>query len=154
MKYRDIVQTYVDDKLSMEVLADKTSDFIDKVRENHPEEVDEFLKDLKSDFYYLTYEEAKRVVDNLKNESSEHPMGEKWSKELAIKAFTSEGHPRNSDKYSENGIYFVMNMVYSDFFPMYKDDVEKYVEHAYLFLTDKDYKGKYAKEKWYALKKA
>lgn len=43
---------------------------------------------------------------------------------------------------------------YSDFFPMYKDDVSKYVEHAYLFLNDKDFKCKYSKEKWYAKKRA
>ena len=51
-------------------------------------------------------------------------------------------------------VIWAMNMVYSDFFPMYKDDVKKYVEHAYLFLNDKDYSGKYSKEKWYAKKRA
>lgn len=57
-------------------------------------------------------------------------------------------------KYSENGVYWAMNMVYSDFHPLHKDDVSKYIEHAYLFLNDKDYSGKYAKEKWYAKKRA
>ena len=65
-------------------------------------------------------------------------MGEKWDKATALKAFKDEGHSINTDKYSENGVYYAMNMVYSDYFPMYKDDVEKYVEHAYLFLNDKD----------------
>lgn len=51
-------------------------------------------------------------------------------------------------------VIWAMNMVYSDFFPMYKDDVSKYVEHAYLFLNDKDFKCKYSKEKWYAKKRA
>lgn len=153
MKYRDIVQTFVDDDLSMEVLADKTSDFVEMVRDKHPEAVENFLRDLKTEFYFLSDEEAKKAVDNLRNESAEHPMGEKWNKETALKAFKEEGHPLKTDKYSENGVYYAMNMVYSDFFPMYKDDVEKYVEHAYLFLMDKDYKGKYAKEKWYACKR-
>lgn len=46
-----------------------------------------------------------------------------------------------------------LGMVYSDFYKMYKDEEdEKYFEHAYLFLCDKDYKGRYAKEKWYARK--
>lgn len=153
MKYKDIVKTFVEDDLSMEELTDKTNEFVESVRDKHPEAVEAFLHNLKKDFYYLSDEEAKRAVDNLRNESSEHPMGEKWDKTTALKAFKDEGHPTSSDKYSENGVYFTMNMVYSDFFPMYKDDVEKYVEHAYLFLNDKDYKGKYSKEKWYACKK-
>lgn len=153
MRYKDIVKTFVEDDLSMEVLTDKTSEFVEIVRDKHPEAVEAFLNNLKKDFYYLTDEEAKKVVDNLKNESSEHPMGEKWDKTTALKAFKDEGHPTSSDRYSENGVYYAMNMVYSDYFPMYKDDVEKYVEHAYLFLNDKDYSGKYAKEKWYACQK-
>ena len=51
-------------------------------------------------------------------------------------------------------VIWAMNMVYSDFHPLHKDDVKKYVEHAYLFLNDKDYSGKYSKEKWYAKKRA
>lgn len=62
-------------------------------------------------------------------------------------------YPTSNAKYSENGVYWAMNMVYSDFHPLHKDDVKKYVEHAYLFLNDKDYSGKYSKEKWYAKKR-
>lgn len=80
--------------------------------------------------------------------------GEKWNKETVLKVFADAGHPTSNARYSENGVYWAMNMVYSDFFPMYKDDVSKYVEHAYLFLNDKDYSGKYSKEKWYAKKRA
>lgn len=76
--------------------------------------------------------------------------GEKWQ---TLQAFEQMGYPKSSDRYSENGVYFACNMVYSDFYKMYKDEEdEKYFEHAYLFLCDKDYKGRYAKEKWYARK--
>lgn len=75
-------------------------------------------------------------------------------KETTLKVFSDAGHPLSNERYSENGVYWAMNMVYSDFFPMYKDDVSKYVEHAYLFLNDKDFKCKYSKEKWYAKKRA
>ena len=88
------------------------------------------------------------------NESKEHPKGERWDKETVLKVFSEAGYPTSNAKYSENGVYWAMNMVYSDFFPMYKDDVSKYIEHAYLFLNDKDYSGKYSKEKWYAKKRA
>lgn len=104
--------------------------------------------------FFLTDREAKAVVDKMENESKEHPKGEKWNKETVLKVFADAGHPTSNARYSENGVYWAMNMVYSDFFPMYKDDVSKYVEHAYLFLNDKDYSGKYAKEKWYAKKRA
>lgn len=102
----------------------------------------------------LTEREAKEVVEKMENESKEHPKGEKWNKETVLKVFADAGHPTSNARYSENGVYWAMNMVYSDFFPMYKDDVSKYVEHAYLFLNDKDYSGKYSKEKWYAKKRA
>lgn len=88
------------------------------------------------------------------SESREHPKGERWNKETTLKVFSDAGHPLSNERYSENGVYWAMNMVYSDFFPMYKDDVSKYVEHAYLFLNDKDFKCKYSKEKWYAKKRA
>lgn len=98
--------------------------------------------------------EAKEVVDKMINESKEHPKGERWDKETVLKVFSEAGYPTSNAKYSENGVYWAMNMVYSDFHPLHKDDVSKYIEHAYLFLNDKDYSGKYAKEKWYAKKRA
>ena len=102
----------------------------------------------------LTEREAKEVVDKMINESKEHPKGERWDKETVLKVFSEAGYPTSNAKYSENGVYWAMNMVYSDFHPLHKDDVKKYVEHAYLFLNDKDYEGKYSKEKWYAKKRA
>lgn len=86
------------------------------------------------------------------NENPEKPMGEKWDKETTLKVFSDAGHPTHSDRYSENEIYFAMNMAYSDFFPMYGEEVKSYVEHAFLFLNDKDYKGEVSKAKWYAKK--
>lgn len=100
------------------------------------------------------FREAKEVVDKMINESKEHPKGERWDKETVLKVFSEAGYPTSNAKYSENGVYWAMNMVYSDFHPLHKDDVSKYIEHAYLFLNDKDYSGKYAKEKWYAKKRA
>lgn len=114
----------------------------------------EGLKSTK-DFLKTTPEPQIREVCNQAGlTDKEHPKGEKWNKETVLKVFADAGHPTSNARYSENGVYWAMNMVYSDFFPMYKDDVSKYVEHAYLFLNDKDYSGKYSKEKWYAKKRA
>ena len=129
-------------------------EFIDEMEERHPEKVQNFMLAMEDEFsFFLTEREAKEVVEKMENESKEHPKGEKWNKETVLKVFADAGHPTSNARYSENGVYWAMNMVYSDFFPMYKDDVSKYIEHAYLFLNDKDYSGKYSKEKWYAKKR-
>lgn len=157
MTYKRIVYEISEhaDKEDMELLTYMTDEFVESMRERHPEKVEMFLESIEDEFsYFLTEREAKAVVDKMENESKEHPKGEKWNKETVLKVFADAGHPLSNARYSENGVYWAMNMVYSDFFPMYKDDVSKYIEHAYLFLNDKDYKGKYAKEKWYAKKRA
>lgn len=157
MTYKRIVYDISEhaDKKDMELLTCMTDEFVESMRERHPEKVEMFLEDVEDEFsFFLTDREAKAVVDKMENESKEHPKGEKWNKETVLKVFSDAGHPTSNARYSENGVYWAMNMVYSDFFPMYKDDVAKYIEHAYLFLNDKDYKGKYSKEKWYAKKRA
>lgn len=156
-KYKEIVEKVSSkgDKSDMELLACMIGEFIDEMEERHPEKVQNFMLAMEDEFsFFLTDREAKAVVDKMENESKEHPKGEKWNKETVLKVFADAGHPTSNARYSENGVYWAMNMVYSDFFPMYKDDVSKYVEHAYLFLNDKDYSGKYSKEKWYAKKRA
>lgn len=157
MKYGEIVRQTAKTatKQDMELLTDMTEDFIEGMRERYPEKVDAFIENIAEEFsFFLTDKEAKDIVDKMENESREHPKGERWDKETTLKVFSDAGHPLSNERYSENGVYWAMNMVYSDFFPMYKDDVSKYVEHAYLFLNDKDYSGKYSKEKWYAKKRA
>lgn len=156
-KYKEIVDKVANkgDKSDMELLACMIGGFLDEMEERYPEKVKNFINAMEDEFsFYLTDREAKEVVEKMVNESKEHPKGERWDKETTLKVFTDAGHPLSNERYSENGVYWAMNMVYSDFFPMYKDDVAKYVEHAFLFLNDKDYKGKYSKEKWYAKKKA
>lgn len=155
--YKEIVYEISEkaDKEDMELLTCMTSEFLEEIEERHPEKVSNFLKDIEDEFsYFLTEREAKAIIEAFENESTEHPKGERWDKKTVLKVFSDAGHPLHNERYSENGVYFAMNMVYSDFFPMYKDDVAKYIEHAFLFLNDKDYKGKYSKEKWYAKKKA
>ena len=137
----------------MERLTDLTNDFIEKVRKEHPEIVAVFLSDLKEEFNkHLTLEEAKAYVDAMINEDTERPRGQMWNKEEAVKAFISTGYPQATDKYNEAEVYYTMNMVYSDYYPMYRENLKNYIDHAYLFLNDKDYKGRYSKAKWYAKK--
>lgn len=156
MKYGEIVRQTAKTatKQDMELLTDMTDEFVESMRERHPEKVEMFLEEIEDEFsFFLTEREAKAVVDKMENESKEHPKGEKWNKETVLKVFADAGHPLSNARYSENGVYYAMNMVYSDYYPMYGNNVKMYVEHAYLFLNDKDYKGEYSKEKWSALKK-
>lgn len=155
MKYGEIVRKFApySTREEMEKLTDMTEAFVEKVREKMPQMAEEFVQSVHDEFcFFLDYATAKKIVDKMKNESPERPMGEKWSKETTLKVFADAGHPTSSERYSENGVYFAMNMVYSDFFPLYGEDVKSYIEHAFLFLNDKDYSGKYSKEKWYAKK--
>lgn len=156
MKYDEIVEKIAvkPDKEDMRKLTCMTNEFVEEMREKYPEKVETFLENVAEEFcYFLTDKEAKKIVDKMENESPENPHGEKWDKETTLKVFSDAGHPLSNERYSENGVYWAMNMVYSDFFPMYKEDTSKYIEHAFLFLNDKDYCGKYSKEKWFAKKK-
>lgn len=144
MKYKD--KATEDDMIRLTKL---TSEFVED-----PYDKDEFLDKVEDDLcYFLSEKEAKHYVSLMENDDPNLPRGQKWTKEQTLQAFEQMGYPKSSDRYSENGVYFACNMVYSDFYKMYKDEEdEKYFEHAYLFLCDKDYKGRYAKEKWYARK--
>lgn len=155
MRYKDLIRKLVATSSTedMEKLTDMTDDFVEKVRERSPQMADDFVGSINSEFsYFLDQETAKKIIDKMQNENRERPTGEKWDKQTALKAFADAGHPTGNDRYSENGVYYAMNMVYSDFYPMYGEDVKKYADHAFLFLNDKDYQGKCSKEKWYAKK--
>lgn len=143
MKYKDTATT--EDMIRLTKL---TNDFVED-----PYDRDEFLDKVESELcYFLTEKEAKYYVDMMENENPSHPKGGKWTKAQTLQAFEQMGYPKSSARYSENGVYYACNMVYSDYYPMYEDEDEKYLEHAYLFLNDKDYKGHHSKEKWYARK--
>ena len=155
MKYGEIVRKASDNatREDMERLTDLTDQFIEDMREKHPEAVAVFLEAVNEEFNkYLTLEEAKAYVDAMENEDTERPRGQMWNKEEAIKAFTSAGYPQATEKYNEAEVYYTLNMVYSDYYPMYRENLKHYIDHAYLFLNDKDYKGRYSKAKWYAKK--
>lgn len=154
MKYKEIVKSIIpySTKEEMEKLNCMTDAFVEKVREKMPQMAEEFVHSIHDEFFFIDYDTAKMVVDKMQNENHEQPIGEKWDKETTLKVFADAGHPTHSDRYSENGVYFAMNMVYSDFYPMYGEDVKSYIEHAFLFLNDKDFKGDVSKEKWYIKK--
>lgn len=79
MRYKDIVKDSLATatREDMEILNCATDKFIEKMREQHPEEVEAFLSEIKDDLSkHLTYEEAKAYVDEMENEDSDRPRGQ------------------------------------------------------------------------------
>lgn len=144
MTYAEIVRKYSEKatKNQMEHLTDITNDFIEK-----PYDKALFFDKIENVFCkFLTEKQAKDLVSKMINEDG--TKGEKWSMEIIKQVWT---HPEESDKYNFAEVYYTMNMVYSDYFTMYKEQTELYIEHTYLFLTDKDFqKEGISKAKWYA----
>lgn len=148
--YENLILKYSDsaDEETMKKITCLTNEFIEK-----PYSKEDFLDKIEDELcYFLSDKEAKKCVDAMENEDPNHPKGGKWSKEQTLKAFEEMNYPTETLRFSPNGVFYACNMVYSDFYPMYKENEKAYFEHAYLFLKDKDYKGKYSKEKWYARK--
>lgn len=144
MKYKD--KATEDDMIRLTKL---TGEFVED-----PCDKDEFPDKAEDDLCcFLSEKEAKHYVSLMENDDPSLPGGRKRTKEQTLQAFGQTGYPKSSGRYPENGVYFACNMVCPDFYKMYRDEEdEKYFGHAYLFLCDKDYKGRYAKEKWYARK--
>lgn len=148
--YKDIVKYYSDNATleQMLKLTDITNDFIE-----HPYDKQEFFEDVEDVFCkFLTAKQAKHYVARMEN--SDNSLGEHWDMETTSRVWREKGYEDKTDDYNLCEVYYVMNMVYSDYYPLYKDDVDAYVDHTYLFLTDKDYKNEsLSKTKWYATTK-
>ena len=72
----------------------------------------------------LSIEKAKTLVKNMK------PYGEHWNFERVREVMNT------GCKDSTN--YYVLNMMYNDYYGMFKDETDKYIEMARLWLNDED----------------
>lgn len=72
----------------------------------------------------LSVDKAKSLVKEMK------PYGEHWNIDRVKEVL----HTNCKD--SSN--YYVMNMMYNDYYEMFKDDTNKYIEMARLWLNDED----------------
>lgn len=150
MLYKEIIKKYID-KLSnnqMEQLLVITNDYIEA-----PYSKEEFLENVENIFCkHLTEKQAKKYVSKMINDDGS--KGEHWSIEEVKKVWLEKGYAEENDKYNFWEVYYTMNMVYSDYCRMYKDEMKMYLEHSYLFLMDKDYNNEeMSKAKWYATNK-
>jgi hypothetical protein len=115
----------------MEELTEMVSDFIDEVKEHHPEKAHNFIMmvDLLLNPHF-TKETAYYAVSNMKNKDGS--IGEHWSRETTDRVLESRGYEFNHCDW-----YYVLNMMYSDYYKSGRSD-DTYIELAYDFLSDED----------------
>ena len=133
MTYNQLIEKYVDESSEeqMRLLSKETSSFIECMRENHPEKVNEFLT--KIDLIlnpHFSKETAKYAVSKMKNKDGS--VGEHWTYETTTKVLEGKGY-----KFKPCDWYYVLNMVYSDYYKSGRAD-ETYIEMAHDFLCDED----------------
>lgn len=131
--FQKLIDEYLksSDKHTMEHLTHKIDNFVEEVRETHPELVKKFLCwiDLELNPHF-TKETAEYAVSKMKNKDGS--TGEHWSYAVAEKALYSKEYDFN-----EADWYYVLNMVYSDYYKSGKSD-DVYIELACDFLSDAD----------------
>lgn len=146
--YEEIIEPFVDtaDERDMECLTEMTSDFIEKVRTRMPQEVEQFLMkiDLKLNPHF-TEETAKYAVAHMNNEDG--TTGEHWDY-----GTTSEVLRSKSLMFTQPDWYYVLNMMYSDYYHE-DEDADYYIDLAIDFLKDKDAPDGKAKKYYLAMKK-
>lgn len=132
MKYREIVNDFVnsEDPVDMVKLTEITEKFIDEVKDTNPDLVHRFMMKLKMYKHpFKNRERAEYAVGCLKNEDGS--TGEHWDYDTTSKIAEKYGIE------SKPKFYYVLNMVYSDFYEPGKPDSE-YVKEALKFIGDKD----------------
>lgn len=146
MKYHELVKNYVDNASheDMVELTKETDDFIEEVRELHPEMVDKFL--MKVDLVFnphFTKETAKYVVSKMKNKDGS--SGEHWDYDTTSKVLENKKYD-----FKPCDWYVALNMIFSDFYKSGRSD-DTYIELAYDFLADVDAPKDKMKKYWKAM---
>lgn len=133
MKYHELVKHHIEDARyeDMVELVKETDCFVEKVREHHPEMVEDFLMKvdliLNSDF---TKETALYVVSKMKNKDG--TTGEHWNYDTTTKVLEAKGYD-----FKPCDWYITLNLIYSDYYKQGRTD-DTYVELAHDFLADVD----------------
>lgn len=129
---------------TMEHLTRKVNWFVEKVREDNSELAEHFLT--KVDIIlnpHFTKDSAKMVVSKMENKDGS--TGEHWNYETTSKVL----HNHNLD-FDESDWYYVLNMIYSDYFKSGRAD-DTYIELAIDFLDDADAPKNKAKKYYLAM---
>lgn len=146
--FQKLIDEYLksSDKHTMEHLTRKIDNFVEEVRETHPELVKKFLcwidLELNPNF---TRESAEYAVSKMKNKDGS--AGAHWPYETTEKVLYSQ----HLD-FDEADWYYVLNMIYSDYYKSGRSD-DTYIELAKDFLSDEDAPEGKAKKYYLAMNK-
>lgn len=119
------------EKADIYALADVADMLLDSIKESEPG----FYKHAESVLYEAYYgkklikELAEMKIHNMK------PHGMKWSLEQTNQVMSQHGL-----NYENVDFWFVMNLMYNKYQPMFDEEVEKYVEFSKIFLDDENAK--------------
>ena len=117
------------DKGDICALADVADMLLDSIKESDPS----FYKHAESvlyEAYYgkkLTRELAEKKIHSMK------PHGMKWTYEQTNQVMIEHGM-----NYDNADFWFVMNLMYNRYYPMYDEDLERYFEASRIFLDDEN----------------
>ena len=117
------LREFVDDAMSM-------------LKETHHDVYEDLESYLYKEIYGCHFSESllKEALKNLENEDGSR--GGHWTVDQTTAVAKSKGIVFT--KFNEYDFNYVMNMMYSDYFGVVRDDVESYVQLALRFLNDKD----------------
>ena len=137
--YKDIIK-YISthpDKDKIECRIDETFiKYLEKIKY-----IDKCLyEDIMMHLYIDTYGEhfneeiARHAVSEMENEDGTY--GEHWTLEETTRLMNQ--YKMSSELYNEYDFYYVINMLYSDFYSVVGNDTTTYLKLAKYWLTDKD----------------
>ncbi|MBQ0114180.1 MAG: hypothetical protein KBT03_13705 [Bacteroidales bacterium] len=131
MGYKEILNEYVEsgNEIEMIHLADMTNDFVCEVKKSHPELAHDFVMKLKLYKHPMhDRETVEHIVAEFQNDDGTN--GQHWDYDTTSKIAESYGIDKNV-------FYYVINMMYSDFYYPDKSD-DRYIKDAVKFIHDKD----------------
>lgn len=110
--------------------------YLDLFKEKDEDIYCDLIEELFISIYgeHMNEELAEKAVSSMKN--ADGTKGEHWKIEDTTRQ--AEKFGVNWTNYNKYDFYYVMNMLYSDFYKLFKDDEETYTRMTIAWLDDKD----------------
>lgn len=151
-KIKKLIEEAYEKKLpeeKIEEMADKISAVIHGIDE---EEQRSLVEDLDFIIYgpHFTKEKAMYAVSQMVNEDG--TTGQHWTCEETRSVAESKGVIFANERFNEYDWYYVLNMLYSDYYNILGNNTDNYAKMALAWLRDKDAPEGKAKKYCYAMK--
>lgn len=139
ISYEDIMH-YIEEHPNKEELENKVDDtiekYLNKIKRMDYHLYEEIIMDLYIDVYgeHFNKHMAHEAVSGMENEDG--TTGEHWSLDETTRLMAQ--YKMTSEYYNDYDFYYVMNMLYSDFYGVVGNDITTYLKLAKYWLCDKD----------------